>query len=97
MEFKILQIRDIKSCEYAFDWWKFAQDKFNINDYQVVYEGEIDGDSSNDTLERLFIMFNVNHPQDFRGHSLSVSDLVELDGELYYCDSVGWEKLSDLL
>lgn len=34
-------------------------------------------------------------PPDFKGHSLSVSDIVRLDSRLYYCDSVGWVLLQE--
>ena len=41
--------------------------------------------------------FNVEKPIDFMGHSLSVSDVVEiLDGEnkgAYFCDSFGFKKI----
>ena len=42
----------------------------------------------------LFELFNLNHPKDFHGHSLSVSDIVELNGVNYYCDAMGWVKLA---
>ena len=44
-------------------------------------------------LEELFKIFNIKIPEDFKGHSLSVSDIVEIDGKNYYCDFVGWEEL----
>jgi hypothetical protein len=93
MHYKIKQIKDIKNCDYSFEWWDWAKEKFSLNDYEVVYEGEIEGDNSNMILEELFEIFNIRHPEDFRGHSLSVSDVVELDGVNYYCDSAGWVKL----
>ena len=92
--YKIKQIKNLEQCDYSFEWWDWAKDKFNLEDYETVYEGTID-DCVNDTgtLEKLFEIFNINHPKDFRGHSLSVSDVVELDGVNYYCDSHGWVKL----
>ena len=95
MKYKILQIKDLQKCPYSFDWWDLAKDKFNLDDYKVVYEGEIDGEGKVplQVLEELFEIFNLRHPQDFHGHSLSVSDVVELDGVKYYCDSCGWKKL----
>jgi len=45
-------------------------------------------------LELVFNIFNQRRPFDFRGHSLSVSDVVEIEGNYYYCDSVGFEKLN---
>jgi hypothetical protein len=41
-------------------------------------------------------MFNLEHPKDFRGHSLSVSDIVQMEDEFYYCDSFGWKKIAVL-
>lgn len=52
-------------------------------------------------LESLYSCFNMDRPQDFRGHSLSVSDVIalKLDGQVtcYYTDSFGFEKLPDFL
>lgn len=48
-------------------------------------------------LEDVFHKFNVEKPIDFMGHSLSVSDIVEiLDEEnkgTYFCDSFGFKKI----
>ena len=48
-------------------------------------------------LESLYAMFNINRPEDFRGHSLSVSDVIVLrDGEekkAYFVDSIGFREL----
>ena len=38
-------------------------------------------------------MFNLNHPEDYKGHSLSVSDLLEVNGKFYYCDAYSWEEI----
>lgn len=95
MKYKILQIADISKCDYAFEWWDWAKNKFNINDYKEVYEGELEGSSNYAVLEKLFEIFNINHPKDFRGHSLSVSDIVVLDGGYWYCDSHGWVDITD--
>ena len=89
MNYKIYQV-DPHDCDYAFEWWSWAQDRFNFKDYTLTYEGEIEVEDVNKTLEDLFTIFNINRPQDFKGHSLSVSDIVELDGKYYYCDNVGW-------
>lgn len=66
---------------------------FSMWDYEKVYEGETNLDEKFDNitiLENLFAKFNLDHPEDFHGHSLSVSDVVDLDGTLYYCDDYGW-------
>ena len=96
MKYKIKQLKQDKH-DYAFEWWDWAKDKFNLNDYEVVYEGEVDGTSTTDCLEKLFYTFNMDHPEDFKGHSLSVSDVVELDGGNFYCDSHGWVNIESEL
>lgn len=65
----------------------------DFNEYKHVYTGEIEGDDPIAMLEILFTRFNVNHPAGFKGHSLSVSDIVVLDGIKYYCDSFGWKTI----
>ena len=68
----------------------------NIKNYTEVYNGEVDIDNSVDvTLEKLFEKFNIDHPLDFHGHSLSVSDVICLDGKYYYCDSFGFVNLAN--
>lgn len=65
----------------------------DFNEYKHVYTGEIEGDDPVAMLEVLFTRFNVYHPAGFKGHSLSVSDIVVLDGIKYYCDSFGWKTI----
>ena len=49
----------------------------------------------------LYVKFNIDHPNDFRGHSMSVSDIVALKvaGEVsfHYVDSVGFQKLENFM
>ena len=93
MKYKIKQIKDIRNCEYAFGHYNCCKDQINLDDYEVVYEGKLEYSEMPNALEELFEIFNIRHPEDFKGHSLSVSDIVEVDGENYYCDAVGWVKL----
>ena len=52
---------------------------------------------NNNILEELFRIFNIDHPADFKGHSLSVSDIVILDindkTSSWYCDDTGWTEI----
>ena len=60
--------------------------------YKKTYEGEVDCHS----LEEVFAMFNLTPPEDFKGHSMSVSDVVAVIGdeiEYYYCDTSCFEKI----
>ena len=68
------------------------------DNYDLVYTGTLDGaGSANEKLEALFETFNVNRPEDFNGHSLSVSDIVALKQagavSYHYCDSVGFSEI----
>ena len=51
-------------------------DKINSDIYKKVYEGDVECKN----LEEVYTMFNTNHPAKFKGHSLSVSDVVEVKG-----------------
>jgi hypothetical protein len=65
----------------------------DLSRYRETYAGEIDG-TPTAALEDLFRTFNINHPNDFRSHSLSVGDIVRLDGAgLFYCDTIGWAEI----
>ena len=46
-----------------------------------------------DALEELFKIFNIKRAKDFEGRSMSISDIVEVDGKNYYCDDIGWKEL----
>ncbi len=98
MKYKIKQITKEAKAKKSIDYWFMDYDwaeehGFNIEDYIIVYEGETDETDAHKALEGLFMNFNINRPADFKGHSLSVSDVVELDGKNYYCDSCGWKEL----
>lgn len=93
MKYKIKQIKDVDNCEYSFKYYEQCKDKINLDDYEVVYEGELDYPEMPNALEELFDIFNIRRPNDFEGRSMSVSDIVEVDGDNYYCDAVGRVKL----
>ena len=66
--------------------------------YELVYTGALPRDGSQiEKLEDLYRIFNVEHPQDFTGHSLSISDIVALKQagvvSYHYVDSVGYKEL----
>lgn len=64
--------------EYAFLSYDSIRAKGKLpqrKDYQLVYSGILEPDENMDSL---YIKFNIAHPQDFTGHSLSVSDIIVL-------------------
>ena len=74
--------------------------------YDLVYSGALSpalaaNRTPEDILEGLYTRFNLNRPDDFRGHSLSVSDVIALNlngqTECYYTDSFGFYKLPAFL
>ena len=70
--------------------------------YEAVYTGELppDGDTQ-DKLNALYQTFNIDHPADFTGHSMSVSDIVALRQagvvSCHYVDSWGFKELPAFL
>ena len=101
MKYTILQLKNIRDSRYAFMSYDYAKEHgLSLDDYDVVYEDEIEtGRYIENTLENIFTKFNINRPEDFKGHSMSVSDIVILGGEYWYTDSFGFKKLNkhDLL
>ena len=70
--------------------------------YDLIYTGALYPASTQiDTLERLYQAFNLDHPTDFTGHSLSVSDIVALKQNgvvsCHYVDSVGYKELPSFI
>ena len=59
--------------------------------YKKMWEGETDGETTEIILEGLFEKFNVDRPEGFMGHSLSVSDIIRLDGDDWYINPYGFE------
>ena len=104
--FAIYQLRDndntaqlrFMNAEYL------AQKGLSIEkgNYAAVYAGNLDrrGDTQ-DRLDALYETFNIRRPEDFRGHSLSVSDIVALKQNgvvsCHYVDSRGFKALPDFL
>ena len=73
------------------------------DNYEMVYTAPLTdfNVSQSQTLNRLYEQFNINHPADFRGHSLSISDVVALkvNGKLsfHYVDSYGFAEQANFL
>ena len=66
--------------------------------YELVYSAELTPGTS---LEDIYTRFNIDHPKDFKGHSLSVSDVVVLhqNGQdtAHYVDSFGYKDVPEFL
>lgn len=104
--YAILQLRDIDETRqerFASLGYLHRQGKEpDIDHYEIVYTDNLPTFTDRDTmLESLYTKFNIDHPADFTGHSLSVSDIVALKtGDVvscHYVDSVGFTELKDFL
>ena len=66
--------------------------------YDLIYTAELTPDM---TLGSIWETFNIDHPKDFKGHSLSVSDIVVLhqNGQdtAHYVDSIGYKEVPEFL
>ncbi len=97
-KYSIYQLKDGEELHYhrfvSFEELKKNDLKIDVNNYEFVYSGDL---KENDTLDTIYNEFNIEHPDDFRGHSLSVSDVIviEKDNEIssYYVDRAGFKEL----
>lgn len=63
-----------------------------------IYGRVYDGVLQTQDLEEIFKIFNIEQPTGYRGHSLSVSDIVELEDDngkcrFFYCDVFGFQEV----
>lgn len=72
--------------------------------YELIYVGnlsELQEQTQDETLEAIYEKFNIDHPEDYRGHSLSVSDIVVLhqngENSAHFVDSFGFTGLPDFI
>lgn len=85
--------------DFAFMRWEWAKEhNWSFNSYRSVWNGTEEAKNNLELLENLFEKFNLYHPEGYRAHSLSVSDVVRInDGneiKYYYCDSIGWKDIT---
>ena len=68
------------------------------DNYDLVYEAGLKPGTS---LDDLYYEFNMQHPKDFRGHSMSVSDIVVLhkgdEDKAFYVDTFGFTEVPEFL
>ena len=100
--FSIYQIKGgDETRDFRFEPYDRLQAAGNVVDranYELVYSAPLAPETS---LEDIYTRFNIDHPKDFRGHSLSVSDVVVLhqDGQdaAHFVDSVGFRQVPEFL
>ena len=101
-EFSIYQINtdrdDNRICFLGLDTLERFQHSKEVDPvlYDRVYDGKFDCNS----LATIYEKFNIDHPADYKGRSLSVSDVVEiresdtLNPGFYFVDSIGFKLIS---
>lgn len=101
--FAIYQLKDGDELrDYRFeglDWLKSRDLLVERDNYNFVYtEPFTQYASQRDRLEEIWERFNNDHPADFKGHSLSVSDIVAIKQNdvvtYHYCDSYDFKELT---
>ena len=100
--FSIYQIKGgDETRDLRFEPYDRLQAAGNVVDranYELVYSAPLAPGTS---LEDIYTRFNIDHPKDFKGHSLSVSDVVVLhqDGQdaAHYVDSFGYKEVPEFL
>ena len=100
--FSIYQLKQgDETRDFRFEPYDRLQAAGNVVDktnYELVYSAELTPGTS---LEDIYTRFNIDHPKDFKGHSLSVSDVVVLhqNGQdtAHYVDSFGYKNVPEFL
>ena len=104
--FLIYQIRRGGELDaYRFMNYDYLQSKGIMPErggYDAIYTGGfMDYGNARTNLDMIYQRFNVDHPADFKGHSLSVSDIVALKQNgvvsCHYVDSIGFRELPNFL
>ena len=79
-------------------------DAIKPENYELIYVGnlsELQEQTEGETLGAIYEKFNIDHPEDYRGHSLSVSDIVVLhqngENSANFVDSFGFTGLPDFI
>ena len=98
--YKIYQLKDNDENAFKmFEGWSNQPEPVSITDYDLVYEGNLADINGANELENIYTKFNIDRPDDFKGHSLSISDVVviEQDGQeqAYFVDRVGFQNVPD--
>lgn len=95
--YEIWQLKDTPENEnIRFSAFDFASMyRLTESRYDKVYESVAGTDDN--TLDKIFVKYNINHPKDFQGHSLSMSDVVVVNEggkrSAWYCDSFDFKPL----
>ena len=98
--FELFQLKSTPETRYmqfeSYDRLTKHGNTVSQSNYGQVYSGKL---FSGDTLDSIYERFNLQHPADFRGHSLSVSDVIVMhqngQDQAYYVDSFGFKQVPE--
>ena len=104
IKFKILQLDTKTDKTRGLRFFKYdIKNSYNCDLYKTVYDSELTfendttlGEVQNNiskVLDQIFYKFNMEIPEDFKGHSLSVSDIISIDGKYYFINPTGFIEL----
>ena len=98
-EYKIYQLKNSpENHAIRFEGYSLAEkhgEPAKSENYELVYSGSLDEFEDGNKLEAIYTKFNLDRPEDFKGHSLSVSDIIVMNNEANYVDSYGFVDVSD--
>ncbi len=98
--YEIYQLKDIpENRDIHFERFSYLEKRgiaVSAKNYNAVYSGKL---SAGETLDSIYERFNLHHPDDFRGHSLSVRDVVVIhknDKDIpFYVDAFGFRQVPE--
>lgn len=98
MIFRLYQIiPEIDSKRIMFCNLKAVLNAHNDTVPAEIYKCVFSGSAEAEKPEEMFVKFNANMPDGYKGRSMSVSDVVEYESEgrsnFYYCDSIGFKNI----
>lgn len=103
MEYSIYRLKDTESLSplrflgsaslKGSDWWPVEPEN-----YERIYASSCAVHDHTNVLEAIFAKFNLNPPKNFKHYSLSVGDIVVLNGKksgAFFCDNIGWTEIPE--
>ena len=94
--------------EFSFMCYQYITETLDIDeitldnealDYQLKYECNIklsEDESLDDKADTIYTMFSIKHPEGYNTRSVSMSDVIEIDGVLLFVDTFGFRKIKRL-
>jgi hypothetical protein len=92
MEYKLYQVKSEKFSLYNTNLIFYNKQNLYFEDYNLIYTGKIKKDNIYIILDRLFENFNINHPENFNGRSMSISDIIYINKKYYIVMPNGFKE-----